>query len=59
MHVATCCLLMQSGYYELEGTDRDGWPHYRQLKPLPELNAIEQENFLKDHVLLYFETHNF
>jgi hypothetical protein len=59
MHVATCCLLMQSGYYKLERTDRDGWPHYKQLKTLPELNAIEQENFLKDHVLLYFETHNF
>jgi hypothetical protein len=59
MHVATCCLLMQSSYYELEGTDKDGWPHYKQLKTLPELNAIEQENFLKDHVLLYFETHNF
>ena len=59
MHVATCRLLMQSDYYKLEGTDKDGWPHYRQLKPLPELNAIEQENFLKDHVLLYFETHNF
>jgi len=59
MHVATCSLLAQSGYYELEGTDEDGWPHYRQIKTLPVLNAIEQENFIKDHVLLYFETNNF
>jgi hypothetical protein len=22
---------------------------------MPEMNAFEQENFLKDHVLLYFE----
>jgi hypothetical protein len=22
------------------------------------MNMIEQENFLKDHALLYFETHN-
>ena len=55
MHVAVCSLLAQSGYYELENVDRDGWPHFKQLKALPVLNTIEQENFLKDHVLLYFE----
>ncbi len=55
MHVATCSLLSQSGFYEIEGKDDDGWPHFKQLKPLPEMNAFEQESFLKDHVLLYFE----
>lgn len=55
MHVAVCSLLAQSGYYEIEGVDADGWPHFKQLKPLPVMNMIEQENFLKDHVLLYFE----
>jgi hypothetical protein len=35
--------------------DDEGWPHYRQLKALPVLNMIEQENFMKDHILLYFE----
>ena len=59
MHVATCSLLMQSGYYELLGRDKDGWPHFKQLKTLPVLSAFEQENFLKDHILLYFETHQF
>ena len=59
MHVATCSLLAQSGYYELEGRDQDGWPHFKQLKTLPVLNSFEQENFLKDHVLLYFENHKF
>jgi len=59
MHVATCSLLMQSGYYELLGRDKDGWPHFKQLKNLPVLSAFEQENFLKDHILLYFETHQF
>lgn len=56
MHIAVCSLFQQSGYYELEGTDRDGWPHFRQLKALPVMGLIEQENFLKDHILLYFET---
>jgi hypothetical protein len=55
MHVAVCSLLAKSGYYELEKVDEDGWPHFRQLKALPTLNMIEQENFIKDHVLLYFE----
>ena len=59
MHVAVCSLFSQSGYYELEGKDIDGWPHFRQLKPLPEMNMIEQENYLKDHILLYFENHDF
>ena len=59
MHVAVCTLFLQSGYYELEGKDVDGWPHFRQLKPLPALSAIEQENFMKDHILLYFENHDF
>ena len=47
MHVAVCNLLSQSGYYEVERIDQDGWPHFRQLKALPVLNTIEQENFLK------------
>lgn len=59
MHVAVCSVLLPSGYYELGGIDRDGWPLFIQLKPMPEMNAFEQENFLKDHVLLYFQTHNF
>ena len=58
MHVAVCSLLAPSGYYELENADEDGWPHFRQLKPMPDMTAIEQENFLKDHVLLYFEKNN-
>ena len=59
MHVAVCNLLSESGYYELEKVDEDGWPHFKQLKPLPSLSMIEQENFIKDHVLLYFEKNAF
>jgi len=59
MHVAVCNLLSESGYYELEKVDEDGWPHFKQLKPLPSLSMIEQENFIKDHVLLYFEKNEF
>jgi hypothetical protein len=54
MHIAVCALFRQSGFYVLEGVDEDGWPHFRQLKALPPMEMAEQENFLKDHILLYF-----
>ncbi len=57
MHIAVCRLLTPSGYYTLENIDKDGWPHYRQLRQMPDMSPIEQENFLKDHILLYFEEH--
>ena len=55
MHIAVCSLLSPSGYYELERVDEDGWPHFAQLKPMPDMLPHEQENFLKDHILLYFQ----
>jgi hypothetical protein len=58
MHVAVCSLLSQSGYYKIEGYDNEGWPHFMQQKTLPQYNMMEQENFLKDHILLYFEDVN-
>lgn len=54
MHIAICHLLSPDGYFELEKKDEEGWPHYKQLKALPEMNPVEQENFLKDYILLYF-----
>lgn len=59
MHVAVCTLLSQSGYYLLEGKDEEGWPHFKQVKEIPPYALPEQENFLKDHILLYFESHDF
>ena len=59
MHVAVCSLLRQSGYFELESHDEDGWPHFKQLKAIPSQGLKEQEDFLKDHILLYFEQTGF
>jgi len=47
--------LAQGGYFILEGKDEDGWPHFKQLKEIPVMALPEQENFLKDYILLYFE----
>jgi hypothetical protein len=59
MHVAICTILSSSGYYIVEGKDQEGWPHFKQLKNLPIMNMIEQEAFLKDHILLYFDNNQF
>ena len=59
MHVAMCRVLSPSGYYALEGHDEEGWPHYKQVKELPVMVLPEQESFIKDHVLLYFEQQGF
>ena len=59
MHQVLFLFLSQSGYYIAEGNDEEGWPHFKQLKPLPGFDFMEQENFLKDHILLYFQSQNF
>lgn len=56
MHVAVCTLLSRSGYYELEGRDEEGWPHFREAKPLPKMGLEDQEQLLKEHIIRYFET---
>ena len=55
IHIAVCTLLAQSGYYSKESVDEDGWPHFKLLKTLPPINLMEQEDFLRDHILLYFD----
>ncbi len=55
MHIAICKILSYSGYYELEGLDEQGWPHWKMIKKLPHFDLLEQEKLLKMHVLEYFE----
>lgn len=59
MHIAVCTVLSPGGYYELSGVDPEGWPHFRQLKPMPDMDPISQENFLKDYILFYFHSQGF
>ncbi len=55
MHIAICKILSLAGYYELEGQDSEGWPHWKLIKKLPHFDLLEQEKLLKMHVLEYFE----
>lgn len=59
MHIAICTVLSSGGYYELEKVDEDGWPHFKQLKSMPDMNPFDQENFLKDYILMYFQQNDF
>lgn len=55
MHIANCRLFSRLGYYELEGQDQDGWPHWKLVQPLPAYNLMEQEMLLKSLIIDYFE----
>lgn len=55
MHIAICKVLSYAGFYQLEGIDEDGWPHWKLVKKLPNFDLLEQEKLLKIHVLEYFQ----
>ena len=55
MHIAICKVLSLSGFYQLEGLDKEGWPHWKLVKKLPHFDLLEQEKLLKIHVLEFFE----
>ncbi len=55
MHIAICKVLSYSGYYEEEGIDEDGWPHWKLIKILPANDMLQQDVLLKNHILKYFE----
>jgi hypothetical protein len=56
MHIAVCRVLSQSGYYTFEGYDKDGWPQWTLIKPIPHTDLLTQEIFLKEHVISYFQS---
>ncbi|WP_026905409.1 hypothetical protein [Pedobacter glucosidilyticus] len=56
MHIATCRLFSEMGFYELEGLDQDGWPHWKKIKPIPNYTLLEQEMILKSLIVSYFES---
>ena len=54
MHIAICKLLSRYGYYEFEGLDPEGWPHYKLVEELPTLKAGEQSVLMKEAIVYYF-----
>lgn len=58
MHIATCRLFSAMGFYELEGVDQDGWPHWKLVNVIPNYTLLEQEMILKSLIIDYFEELN-
>ncbi|WP_299501048.1 hypothetical protein [Mucilaginibacter sp.] len=58
MHIANCKLFSLMGFYELEGLDQDGWPHWKLVKTIPNYTLLEQEMTLKTLIINYFEEEN-
>ncbi len=58
MHIAICRLLSTLGFYEFEGLDEQGWPHWRMVKKLPHIDMLEQEKILKSLAIEYIEQQN-
>ena len=59
MHIAICRLLSPYGYYEYEGTDSEGWPHWKVNEKLPPLKPMQQEQLIKRAVIDYFKENDF
>lgn len=55
MHVAICRLLSQYGYYEYEGMDKDGWPHWKSVSQMPSLSPKAQSKLMKEAIIEYFQ----
>lgn len=54
IHIAVCRLLEPFGYFKFSQYDEDGYPHFEELKPLPELKPNEQAILMKKAVIQYF-----
>jgi hypothetical protein len=55
MHVAVCTLLAPLGYFVPEGIDEEGWPHFRNVKPVEAPGLQGQEQLLKECIVRYFD----
>lgn len=54
MHLAICRLLEDEDYFEFEGIDADGWPHYTPKRPFQKSGVEQQEELLKEKIIHYF-----
>jgi len=55
IHVGVCTLLEDEGYFIFEGRDQDGWPHWKENNSFKIAGLSEQEKFLKEKVIRYFQ----
>ncbi len=54
IHIAVCRLLQPFGFYDFSHYDEDGYPHFTEREPLPELRPNEQTLLMKKAIIQYF-----
>lgn len=54
IHIAVCRLLQPFGFYEFSHYDAQGYPHFTEKEPMPELKPNEQTLLMKKAVIQYF-----
>lgn len=56
IHIGLCTVLSKYGYYQLIGKDDEGWPHFKNIKKLPNNTKGEFETALiKKAIIDYFK----
>ena len=58
MHVAVCTLLEPEGFFEFQGRDQDGWPHWEEKKTFKISGVDDQEKILVIKIIEYFKKYN-
>ena len=58
LHIAICKLLSRYGYYEYNGKDKEGWPHWLTRKKLQDTELEAQNTLLKESAIIYFDESN-
>jgi hypothetical protein len=57
MHIATCTLLEQEGYFEFEAFDAEGWPHFKAIEKPNSDGVAQQERLLQRLAISYLKEH--
>ena len=53
LHVAVCKILTPFGFYKFDRIDKEGWPHWIELKALKNLNKKQQGLLMKKGIIKY------
>jgi len=53
LHVAICKILTPFDFYKFDRIDKDGWPHYIELKAIKALTENQQELLMKKAIIKY------
>lgn len=59
MHIAVCTLLEPYGFYEFQGKDEEGWPHWKLNESLPHLDSKQQNKLITEAIIDYFKREEF